>query len=168
MPIRGVHVIRDPRDTVVSGYFSHRDSHPEGQWLEEHRGRLQHLSRHDGLLAELTFKATRQVMDETSRWDFQQPDVLELRMEDLIEAPLDQMRKAFEFLRLDELLDIDTLLGIVDAHSFEAKAAGRTRGQEDPKSHYRKGVAGDWRNHFDQEHIALFKQLYGDLVVRLG
>ena len=29
-PLKGVHVIRDPRDIIVSGYFSHKHSHPVG------------------------------------------------------------------------------------------------------------------------------------------
>jgi hypothetical protein len=28
-PVGGFHMIRDPRDMIVSGYFSHRYSHPE-------------------------------------------------------------------------------------------------------------------------------------------
>ena len=29
---RGIHLIRDPRDIVVSGYFSHLKTHPENEW----------------------------------------------------------------------------------------------------------------------------------------
>ena len=40
---KGFHVIRDPRDIVVSGYFSHRNSHPASRdynpWLLDHRER---------------------------------------------------------------------------------------------------------------------------------
>lgn len=47
---RGFHVIRDPRDVGVSGYFSHLHSHPIGDWYElaEHRRELQSLPRHEG------------------------------------------------------------------------------------------------------------------------
>ena len=60
------------------------------------------------------------------------------------------------------------LLEIVDANQFARLAGGRAPGQEDVKSHYRKGVAGDWRNHFNEEHIMLFKDHYNDLLIRLG
>ena len=33
-PMRAVHLIRDPRDVVVSGYFSHKKSHPTEGWPE--------------------------------------------------------------------------------------------------------------------------------------
>lgn len=63
MPFRGVHVIRDPRDIVVSGYFSHLYSHPADDkhtpWLWEHRQRLRSLSNlEDGLMAEIKYCAT--------------------------------------------------------------------------------------------------------------
>jgi hypothetical protein len=167
-PIRGVHVIRDPRDTIVSGYFSHRDSHPEGPWLDEHRARLRSLDLHHGLLAEIAFVPTGRAMSAVRRWDYNQPDVLELRMERLMEEPVESMRDAFEFLQMDELLDMSTLVQIVEDNRFEAKTGGRPRGQEDQASHYRKGTPGDWRNYLEPAHLDLFEELYGDLLVDLG
>jgi hypothetical protein len=46
-PFQGFHVIRDPRDIVVSGYFSHKGSHllsPAGVTME-HREKLQTLPK---------------------------------------------------------------------------------------------------------------------------
>jgi hypothetical protein len=45
---------------------------------------------------------------------------------------------------------------------------GRKIGEEDEKSHYRKGIAGDWRNHLTDDHVKLFRKCHGDLVERLG
>ncbi len=61
----------------------------------------------------------------------------------------------------------EKLLGIVHALQF-SRLARRPRGQEDPRSHYRKGQPGDWRNHFTEEHVALFKERYPGLLVKLG
>ena len=33
---------------------------------------------------------------------------------------------------------------------------------------FRKGVIGDWRNHFDEAHVQAFKEVAGDVLVRLG
>src|SRR6185437_4365968 len=57
--LRGFHVVRDPRDLIVSAYFSHLDSHPDAHWprLRHYRPYLRSLSRHDGLLAEMDFNA---------------------------------------------------------------------------------------------------------------
>jgi len=74
-------VIRDPRDMIVSGYFSHLKSHSEQDWpeLTEHRKRLQSLSKEDGLLAELDF--SRQFLDDLATWSYSDPNILELRFD---------------------------------------------------------------------------------------
>jgi hypothetical protein len=46
--------------------------------------------------------------------------------------------------------------------------AGRERGQENRKRFYRKGIVGDWRNHFTAEHKRIFKAVAGDMLIRLG
>ncbi|MDZ7290465.1 MAG: sulfotransferase domain-containing protein [candidate division KSB1 bacterium] len=41
---------------------------------------------------------------------------------------------------------------------FENMTGGRTRGNEDNKSFFRRGVAGDWRNHLTAEDSELLQQ----------
>jgi hypothetical protein len=36
------------------------------------------------------------------------------------------------------------------------------------KSTARKGIAGDWKNHFSEKHKDLFKQLCGEALIRSG
>ncbi len=45
--VKGFHVVRDPRDIVVSGYFSHYYSHPDEGWpkLTHYRRYLRTLSK---------------------------------------------------------------------------------------------------------------------------
>lgn len=62
----------------------------------------------------------------------------------------------------------ERLLGIAWDHEFEKIAGGRSPGNEDPLSHYRKGTPGDWRNHFRPAHVAAFKARYPGLVPALG
>ncbi|GAB4055222.1 sulfotransferase domain-containing protein [Catellatospora paridis] len=87
-PRRTVNIIRDPRDIVVSGYFSHRNTHGIHAlgvtWHEliDHRKRLLELDVPDGLLEEIEFSGY--FLDHMSTWDYHQPEVLELRMEDQI------------------------------------------------------------------------------------
>ena len=203
IPFRGFHVIRDPRDIIVSAYFSHRNSHPtEGlPHLAEHRRRLQEVSKEEGLLLEMDFSA--QELRDMGEWSYGHPDILEVKMEELTARPYEGFLQIFEFLGLldeassyparrrvalfvREMLNRasfryrrlswlrrpmpvtgELLLGRVWDHRFEKKAR-RRRGEEDPRSHYRKGQPGDWRNHFTEEHVAAFKEKFGDLVVRLG
>jgi hypothetical protein len=32
----------------------------------------------------------------------------------------------------------------------------------------RKGIAGDWKNHFDENHKAIFKRNAGEWLIKLG
>ena len=41
-------------------------------------------------------------------------------------------------------------------------------GAEDPNHHYRKGVPGDWKTYFSPALAGLFKEQYGDLLIKLG
>lgn len=201
--VRGFHVIRDPRDIVVSAYFSHLHSHPTEGWpgLVEHRATLQSVSRDEGLFLEMEF--CRKEFGDLQAWDYSQADVLEITMESLIRSPYETMVEVFGHLAIVEQdpsrkdrfihllasgvnamqarsggwipfrlarrrIPVDAVLGHVFRNRFRTKAEGRERGEEDSKSHYRKGVAGDWVNHFTPAHRRRFKEMYGDLPVRLG
>ena len=243
-PLRGFHVFRDPRDLLVSAYFSHRNSHPLATWpgLDEHRRRLQGMSAAEGLLLEMDF--SRRVLEEVGSWPSGRPDVLEVRMEDLVGSPYESVARIMASLGLvrpersrtdaverlagvaastasgaqraggdllygllraahrvvpgiyrdergrsqpfpprDHLgaiaplarlrfrrrrLDLASLLSIVHRHRFSRLAGGRRPGDENAHSHYRKGVPGDWRNHFEAVHVERFKRSYNDVLLRLG
>ena len=57
---------------------------------------------------------------------------------------------------------------VIYRNRFEAKAKGRKPGAENSKSHYRKGISGDWVNHFSAEHCDYFRKNYNDLLIKLG
>ncbi len=196
----GFHVIRDPRDIVVSGYFSHLYSHPmtehNREWMGAWRQELAAApSQEEGLLLELQYEAAN--FANLRGWDYANPQVLELRYEELIRDPLATFSQAFAFwgLRIPRrglpmlarmavqrgwrrvggqpmpphrCLPQPLLTHILSRNAFGRKAGGRTQGEEDPRHHYRKGVAGDWRNYFTPRVTAAFKDRYGDLLVTLG
>jgi hypothetical protein len=55
----------------------------------------------------------------------------------------------------------------VDKFDFR-KSSGREKGVEEPLSHLRKGITGDWRNHFSREDAVFFETMFPGLLVRLG
>jgi hypothetical protein len=178
--LRGFHVIRDPRDVAVSAYFSHLYSHTTSDFprLVEHREKLQSASKDDGLLLELAFR--REQFRAMAAWDYAMPNVLELKMEDAIQDPCDSFSRIFAFLgllygrpdswsggrSLPKLMP-QQVAEIVDRNDFARKSGGRKPGEEDVHSHYRKGVPGDWRNHFTESHKEYFKRNFNDLLVQL-
>jgi hypothetical protein len=211
-PHRGFHVVRDPRDVLVSAYFSHLHSHPTDEWsaLENHRRRLRAASKEEGLFFELEFSGPQ--FESMGSWDYGQEHVLEMKMETLTADPLSGFTKVAQFfgwlppdektglqgaldvlqLRLNRLnhrgrrfmpgslpifpvpkrrmatLPESELARIVDSKSFRRLSGGRAKGQENVKNHYRKGVPGDWTNHFTEALTERFNAEYGDLLVRLG
>ena len=205
----GFHVIRDPRDIMVSGYFSHRYSHPTEDWPElfEFRKTLVTLSRDEGLLANMEFTAKLKVdgydlnlFDSMFNWNYSLPNILEVKFEDLVVNPYKNFFLIFDFLKILEDAEFRTLpifrhlvwhilqkvtqrtpwvwrsysiphwvlFSIVNKNEFSRLAGGRKEGQENMKSHYRKGIPGDWKNHFNEEHKKFFKENYNRLLVKLG
>jgi hypothetical protein len=67
-----------------------------------------------------------------------------------------------------ERLHVERLLGIIWENDFTVKSGGRQPGQEDPRSHYRKGTPGDWKNHFQEMHIDYFSSHYNHVLLKLG
>jgi hypothetical protein len=99
-PHRAFHVIRDPRDIIVSAYFSHRNSHPTDglPHLAAHRAALQEASKEEGLLLEMDF--SRHELLELRGWDYSNPDILEIKMEDLTVRPYETFITVFGHLGL--------------------------------------------------------------------
>lgn len=104
---RAFHVVRDPRDVCVSAYFSHKNTHPTSEWpeLEQHRTRLQSLSKEEGLLADMDFMAGH--LEEMRSWPADLEGMLEVRLEELTADPYRGLVEIFRFLDLVDLEDMD-------------------------------------------------------------
>ncbi len=93
--------------------------------------------------------------------------VLVLRFEDLIGPNQFQFFQRL-LVHCDIAMPDEMLKTLLADHSFEKMTGGRKPGQEDVNSHYRKGMADDWRNHLTGPRLAYFCAVTGDLVTRLG
>ncbi|MEJ7814243.1 MAG: sulfotransferase domain-containing protein, partial [Rubrobacter sp.] len=90
----------------------------------------------------------------------------EVHYEDLLVRPNEEVERLLGFLGVDTG---ETLVErCVSQASFEKLSKGRERGEEDPSSFYRKGVAGDWKNLFDERDRQVYKEEAGELLIRLG
>jgi hypothetical protein len=76
-----------------------------------------------------------------------------VRYEDLLGNRRGELARVFDFLGVStSRAQLDEIVG---GSSFEAFSGGRRPGTEDLGSFYRKGVAGDWRNHLSDEALEL-------------
>jgi hypothetical protein len=102
-----------------------------------------------------------------SRLASERPEqVIIVRYEDMKSKPEATLRGVFEFL---EVTATDSLVKkCLDMNTFEKLSNGRQPGEEDASHFYRKGIIGDWRNHFSVENVAIFKEIAGDTLIAAG
>lgn len=139
-------IYRDGRDVVTSDKFFTRDyggkpfdfAEAARDWRDDMEAHLRHAERHP---------------------------VFACSYEKLLGDGAAVARDLFEFLDLPN--DGRLIRDILERSSFRFYA-GRERGQEDRKRFYRKGIAGDWKNHFEDGDKRVFKEIAGDMLVRLG
>jgi hypothetical protein len=159
-------IYRDPRDLLVSSYFSTRDSHtPMGDVLEV-RSALRERSPKDGMLYLIEHLTRKGMFNAVRSWVEAPPSetIRLVRYEDLTGER--------QFAEMDALMrhcgiaiPPEELTTLLDKYSFsrmnERKKAGEI-------SHYRKGKSGDWRNHFDDDIEQAFRNATGNLLDILG
>ena len=64
-------------------------------------------------------------------------------------------------------IELERAEAIVEKYSFK-KMSGRKQGQENKTSFVRKGIAGDWKNHFTQESRQVFDHYAGKQLISAG
>lgn len=90
----------------------------------------------------------------------------ELTYEDLQANPQTTVRKILGFLDVDA--SAETVRACLAVTDFERLSGGRKRGEEDPDSFFRKGIAGDWHNHMTPDQSAAFCRASNGLMNELG
>ncbi|HKZ26797.1 MAG TPA: sulfotransferase domain-containing protein, partial [Rubrobacteraceae bacterium] len=90
----------------------------------------------------------------------------EVRYEVLLANPEEEVGRILRLLGADA--SEETVKHCVEAAGFEKWSEGRKSGEEESSSFYRKGVAGDWKNVFTERDRRIFKQVAGELLIRLG
>lgn len=162
-------VKRDPRDLLVSRYFSRLSAHPLSPRIAQLRKELEGMSERDGLIHVLgDFQPIASILDSWSQPDAAaDPRVLITSYEALTGADGHAAwRKVFA--HCDIALGDAEITALLERYSFKNLSGGREAGEEARSHKYRKGQAGDWMNYFDADLKAAFIGATGDLTERLG
>ena len=165
---RGFFVLRDLRDTLVSQYFSVKSSHKIlNPQMQKTRDRLNAMNLSDGLTLMMNnnvyISANIQKSWLKSKW--RRRKVLMIKYEDLITDEYTAFNRIFDYCGF--VKDDAVRRNAIENHSFE-KRTGRKPGEEDTGSHHRKGIAGDWKNYFDDRLKDAFKEQYARLLIDTG
>lgn len=189
---RFIHIVRDGRDVSVSkrfhlwrsGVYYHGDEiNPALYWLNERpftRQVTARMRQRFGWFGESWFHSPKDgrplfspplltkialdwklivcyLLEQQGR---HRERALLVRYEDLLTNPQQEIKRVVSFLGAnadDEI--VASLASATDFGALKNKGEGKF---------FRKGTRGDWRNHFTEQDVRLFKELAGDVLIRLG
>ena len=175
---RFIHVIRDPRDVLLSGMRYHRVA-PLGneKFLRERRedwggkNYQDHLNSlpddHARLLFEMEHKHDA-TLREMLAWPYGHPHAADLRYEDLIEdADMGIMRGVLERFAI-EGLDIERALRTYWDHSLFGGLADKAGMEERQAAHVSSGKAAQWTRKLPREVAEVYADRYSPALKTLG
>jgi len=156
-------IFRDPRDVVVSHVFyvtemeSHHVHHAYYQSLPDFDARLKVsiLGRPD---VDVEFPNIAERFAPYLDW-LKFPEVLTIHFEDLIND------RAATLTRI-----MDHFLARVPLHTTRQLILDSLESSINPTKSptFRSGKTGEWKKHFTEEHKKIFKEVAGELLVKLG
>jgi len=168
----GSHMIRDPRDIIISAYYYHLWTKEEWAHIPRkslnnltYQAHLNSLNQEEGLLAEME-GTSKEIIEEMSQWNYKNPNFIEIKYEDIIKNEEAIFYKIFNHYEFSQEA-IDNCLNIADKYSFKNKVR-TNNGVTIQKSHLRSGRTEEWKEIYNIHHKNRFKELFGDVLIKLG
>lgn len=183
--IRGSHFIRNPLDLLVSAYFYHKKCEeewcvtirPNHKWITSqpqfytlmkksdvfpgklsYQEYLNSLSFEDGFTLEMY--RSRPLLRSMLNWDFNNPNIIEFRYENIIGHEVEVFEQIFKHYGFsDEIIEVGKR--IADRFSLKERSGGDDK-------HIRSGKLSQWKEHFTPELIKRFKLLFPGLLEKTG
>jgi hypothetical protein len=156
---RGLHIVRDGRDAAISGW--HHYKRLKAKELAEKWG-----NDFDRWLDTAAAQWVREVETAEAFAAAHPGRALAVRYEDLKAEPQRCLGDICRFLGVRD--DTEALQAAVAAGRFERLSGGRTPGEEDRASFFRKGASGEWRETLTAEQIRRFGRAAGSGLARFG
>ena len=160
-----IHIVRDPRDVAVSLFYFNHFNVPASSGRQ---GDM--LSKKSWLTRAKAWKRT--VREVAAGWSNHTVSWLtydachRIKYEDLVSNPVSSLLRISDFLEIT--FTEAELAETVELFSFERLSGGRSVGQENKTSFFRKGVVGDHTNHFDRLDRFFMRKAAGDEMRILG
>lgn len=170
-PYRGIHVMRDPRDMIVSSYHYHLWTNELWAHIPDENGRtyqekLRAADKTEGLF--MTIRHFIFFSRETlENWNLDDPNILEVSYDELMGSRRDALYgEIFSFLGLTA--DAHEL-GVRLMRLFEAgKRSKVSASKVNERAHIRSGRSGQWKDELEPEHLAFIEQELGHILEKFG
>jgi hypothetical protein len=181
---RIIHIVRDGRDVAVSAmhhWWRLAKDRPGGVYEltpEELEKRNAYLEDRESFLASGESMFTEERLGQLARrWSHRVGKArrdgtalygdryLEIRYEDFLRDTPATFFRVLEFLRARRGEHV--IERCIEHSSFE-RASNRQQGEEDSRSFFRKGVAGDWRTIFTERDRKTYEELAGEQLAEIG
>jgi len=160
-----IFLYRDPRDMILSHVFYATDMNPRHGMHSYYTETLNNMEeRINAAIIGVTkpgfeLSSVKQRYDSYMGW-LDQSDVLCLKFEDLILDREPALASLLDFLAARDFSPPLPRQEAIDylSQSIEPRKSGT----------FRKGIPGNWKEHFSETNKATFKQVAGDLLLELG
>ncbi len=162
---RAIVLVRDPRDRVVSEIYSHLYSHESIPSVDVDREIFSQIPDMCDRVKYGISKAAAFTQFYLSWFEYQDSSVLLVRYEDLVDDQHAGYARILEWLGSD--MPRETRNTLIARLSFRERS-GRQPGETDVFSHYRRGIAGDWKNHFDRKQGERWELVFPGLLEATG
>ena len=157
------YIYRDPRDIAVSNaYYLSNLSADMGGWLK-----LKDMSIDERLICYL--EESYHDLRLLEHW-FKNEQAMKLSYEQLISSPVKYLANVMTENGFD--VNWQLLETAIEKCDFKRMSNGREAGQQCDKSFFRKGITGDWKNHFTTPVKDSFKDAqsgrWNDVLLKYG
>lgn len=148
-----IHMVRDGRDVIVSKYFFEKEFCLKNGIIQSFGYSLD----------EFIEKTAKEWAEYVGEWlEF---NLLTCKYEQLLVNPEEVLKKLFD--TMGYRVSSESLVKAVSASSKKEFSKSLDKAFTH-NTFVRKGIAGDWLNHFTEKHKEIFKPIAGELLIKLG